>query len=226
MKSYKICKVLSVIALICFLMISLFSVSAFAAEESVEASESTTLITRIWEWVLANKDQLIDKTIDAVTLALVLIFNVMYKKLKTNVLSIGVTTGNVEESQKESIGAINSLGENVEKYTDIVHADINGAVAVFKEEISELKKLLDEEIARANTLGAVAAEATTILEILMTVYPASKNLPQGIKDIVELKYANCLKTINNDEKLSAIMTSIHNVINDPSTEESNNDEPC
>jgi hypothetical protein len=57
-------------------------------------------------------------------------------------------------------------------------------------------------------VGAVLATNTAILEILTMVYTNSKNLPQGVKDLVNLKYANCLKTLDDDEKVKAIVTAV------------------
>lgn len=33
------------------------------------------------------------------------------------------------------------------------------------------------------------------------MYPNSKNLPQGVKDLVNLKYADALKIVGDDNKL-------------------------
>ena len=43
-----------------------------------------------------------------------------------------------------------------------------------------------------------------VLDILATVYANSKNLPQGVKDLVNLKYADVLKTTSDDEKLLSV----------------------
>ena len=44
-------------------------------------------------------------------------------------------------------------------------------------------------------------QTKAILEILITVYANSKNIPQGVKDLINLKYADALKLIGNDEQL-------------------------
>jgi hypothetical protein len=33
-------------------------------------------------------------------------------------------------------------------------------------------------------------------------------MPQGVKDMVNLKYANCLKSISDDEKVLAVVDSV------------------
>ena len=65
---------------------------------------------------------------------------------------------------------------------------------------------------RNRVVGAVLATNSAILEILTTVYVNSKNLPQGVKDLVNLKYANCLKTLEDDKQLMAIVEAVRNNI--------------
>ena len=61
--------------------------------------------------------------------------------------------------------------------------------------------------------GAILVTNTAILEILTTVYANSKNLPQGVKDIISLKYANCLKSLNDTQGLISIVETVRNNIN-------------
>lgn len=217
----KICVVMTLVLVV----ITLLGITTFAGEVQPSSTTSqNTIVSRVWEWVVSNKTEIIDKTIDGLSLLLVLIFNITYRKLKGKVLNVETTAGKVETAQKNTIAAVNKLGESVEQYTDVTHSDVEGAVAVFKEEIAKLNSKIEEEIARVNTIGIVAAETTAILEILMSVYPNSKNLPQGIKDIVSLKYANCLKVINSDKKISSVMEALHNVVNTVDNSEVNDDE--
>lgn len=192
--------------------------------EAPEGAPRETIVSRVWEWATANKQEIIDKVIEGISLLLILIFNITYRKLKGNVITLGATAKDTVSAQKRTMCAVNELGERVEKYTDVAHTDIEGAVAVFKNEISKLNQKLDDEIARVNTIGVVATETTAILEILMSVYPNSKNLPQGIKDIVNLKYANCLKVIDSDEKIRSVMEAVHKVVNELPASEVKDDE--
>ena len=43
-------------------------------------------------------------------------------------------------------------------------------------------------------LACLEKQVGTMLDILTTAYSGNKNLPQGLKDIISLKYADCLKT--------------------------------
>ena len=63
-------------------------------------------------------------------------------------------------------------------------------------------------------VAAMVVQTKAILEILTTVYANSKNLPQGVKDLVNLKYADVLKTINEDKKLKEIADSVKSVVDE------------
>jgi hypothetical protein len=84
------------------------------------------------------------------------------------------------------------------------------------EEYKALKAAYDAygatEDDRNRVVGALVAQTTAVLEILTTVYVNSKNLPQGVKDIVSLKYANCLKSLDNDTQLKAIVEAVRDNI--------------
>ncbi|MBR2312218.1 MAG: hypothetical protein IKA46_02900 [Clostridia bacterium] len=60
------------------------------------------------------------------------------------------------------------------------------------------------EHARDRAIAVVMAQNAFIVEALQTVYANSKNLPQGIKDIINLKYAKCAKAIGDDETLKRL----------------------
>lgn len=53
-------------------------------------------------------------------------------------------------------------------------------------------------------ISVVMAQITFVVEALQTVYANSKNLPQGVKDMVNLKYAKCLKDIGDKEALKQL----------------------
>jgi hypothetical protein len=66
---------------------------------------------------------------------------------------------------------------------------------------------------RNRLIGAVMVQNTAILEILSSVYVHNKNLPQGVKDLVILKYANTQKAISDDEMLCSIVEAVREKIN-------------
>jgi hypothetical protein len=52
-----------------------------------------------------------------------------------------------------------------------------------------------------------------ILEMLATVYVHNRNVPQGVKDLVTLRYANVEKILSNDDLLRSIVESVRDKIN-------------
>lgn len=75
----------------------------------------------------------------------------------------------------------------------------------FKEKLSKYNDTEDERYA---AVGAMVAQTKAILEILTTVYANSKNIPQGVKDLVNLKYANVLKTVEDEDKLKEVVIDV------------------
>jgi hypothetical protein len=53
---------------------------------------------------------------------------------------------------------------------------------------------------------------TAILQILNRVYINNKNLPQGVKDLVNLDFANCLKALEDDEACAAIVDTVKQLL--------------
>ena len=81
---------------------------------------------------------------------------------------------------------------------------------------NDMKTSYDEygklENNRNKLVGVLVAQTSAILEMLVTVYPNSKNLPQGVKDRINLTYANCLKMIGDDEQLLAVVKAVRKSI--------------
>ena len=59
-----------------------------------------------------------------------------------------------------------------------------------------------------STLAVVVAQNAFVVEALQTVYANSKNLPQGIKDVINLKYAKCLKAVGDDKTLNGLFEAV------------------
>lgn len=72
-----------------------------------------------------------------------------------------------------------------------------------EEEFNEYKKT---ESQNYETIGSMIVQTGAILEILTTVYANSKNLPQGVKDLVNLKYAGVLKKLGDTAALKDVVT--------------------
>lgn len=209
----KIIKIFSVISL-CVVLIIALSINAFAQETAENTAESPgiaaeeNLFARVWEWLVANKKDVLD---GALYLSTGLFASFLYRKsnkngnlLNSNVVTLAEATKNNEASNKAYINAIETTGTNVQELYDLCNSKFEALAAELKQ---DSKILVD-----------VVSEVMTILEILMSVYPNSKNLPQGVKDIINLKYAKCQELVGSDSRMSSVMQMIHNLINGENTE--------
>jgi hypothetical protein len=155
---------------------------AYAAEESeviAEATETTaetpTFSGRVTKWFEDN----IVPFLSTVNLGFIMscVFFVI-KAWKNNKTSTKLTVDNLSlntESNNEVVKVVNKMIGSYNK-------SIEG-MDELRKDYKELKKMYDE---------AVAFSKAT-LDILSTVYANNKNLPQGVKDLVAIKYATALK---------------------------------
>lgn len=77
----------------------------------------------------------------------------------------------------------------------------------------DYEKYGEGEDGRNRVTGVLLEQGAAILEILQFAYANSSKLPQGIKDIINLKYANTLKTLGDDKQLLKLMASLRESIN-------------
>ena len=168
--------------------------SSNAVQDTQEVSNATFL-GRIWEAVTSEKNGILDRALDIVILVGFAILGKVISKLKGKITKDITTLGS-------------SNAENAKTQSDFNKGLLNGFNELV-EEVSGLEKRLEDVLKDETAVASLLTVDMTLLEILTTIYPNSKNLPQGVKDIVELKYANCLKVLNNEEKLSAIISVIH-----------------
>ena len=80
--------------------------------------------------------------------------------------------------------------------------------------IEAYEKHVESEASRDLILGALTEQGTAMLDILQFAYANSSKLPQGIKDVINLKYANALKTLSDEEKLLALVKQAKGTDND------------
>lgn len=154
-----------------------------------------TLLARVWEYVVTHKAELIAMAGDAAILMVVFALRSILKK-KTSDISTDLKTVKGDASGTRS-------------QQGLVTDAINGLIGGYNEMRASYDKYETVEDDRNRLVGAVMVQNTAILDILQTVYANSKNLPQGVKDVITLKYANALKTLQNDEILRAIVDSVH-----------------
>lgn len=190
-------------------------VTAFAVEITAggEEIDYNTIFTRIWEFVEANKTEVVS----AAGSGLVLVVSAIVKaanskesrKLSELLNAIQGDTQGTNKAQSSLIGVVNQMisGYNVMKesndYLKTGYEDMKTAY-----EINATK-----EDDRNRLIGAVMVQNTALLEILSSVYVHNKNLPQGVKDLIILRYSNAMKALSDDEILCAVVESVREKIN-------------
>ena len=190
-------------------------VTAFAVEVTVEGEEIdyNTIFTRVWEFVEENKTEVVS----AVGSGLVLAVNAIIKSANSKEnKKLGELVNTLQEDaqiknkvQTSIVDAVNQMisGYNVMKDSNdnlkIGYADMRKAY--------EINATREDD--RNRLIGAVMVQNTAILEMFATIYVHNKNIPQGVKDLVILTYANTLKALDDDALLRSIVESVREKIN-------------
>lgn len=182
--------------------------TAYAAEIEAEGSENITpeeipeaepevenhtIFSRMYEWVTEHKTEIITAVGDVILVVMLIIEKAKSKKSYTAIgsqlLSIGKGVYNTETSQNNVVGVTNELIAGYNKFEQTLNS--------FDEKEDERQK----------TAMAAYIQTRAILKILVTVYANSKNVPQGVKDLVNLEYADVLKLVGNEETLKQLVDS-------------------
>ena len=159
-----------------------------------EEGKYHTIFTRIWEYVVTYKAEILAVAGDAIIFIGVLILRSVFKKKTTDISSdLKLVKGDASGTRSQQV---------------LVTDAINGLIGGYNEMRASYDKYESVEDDRNRLVAALAIQNTAILEILRTVYVNSKNLPQGVKDVVTLEYANALKTLGNDETLRAVVEAV------------------
>lgn len=165
-------------------------------EEIPEAEpevENHTIFSRMYEWVTEHKTEIITAVGDVILVIMLIIEKAKSKKSYTAIgsqlLSIGKGVYNTETSQNNVVGVTNELIAGYNKFEQTLNS--------FDEKEDERQK----------TAMAAYIQTRAILKILVTVYANSKNVPQGVKDLVNLEYADVLKLVGNEETLKQLVDS-------------------
>ena len=150
-----------------------------------------TFFGRIWEWVQANVAEILTVVGDIVLVGFLIAQKVKQKKklaaIGADVLTVKDGVTNTETSQRNVVSVTNELIEGYNRFEKA----LNNFDATEQE--------------RYKTMIAAFAQTKAILEIMTTVYANSKNIPQGVKDLVNLKYADVLKLVGDEDKLKEIV---------------------
>ena len=153
-----------------------------------------TLFSRVWEYCVANRTEMLGLAGDAVIFILAIFVKLRNDKRTKHIESdLQIVKGDASgtaNAQSSVVGVVNKM---IDGYNDMRNS---------------YEKYEHTEDDRNRLVGAVMVQNTALLEILTTVYINSKNLPQGVKDLINLKYANCQKALGDDEMLRAIVEAV------------------
>lgn len=163
-----------------------------------QVNEYHTIFTRIWEYVITYKAEIIAVVGDAIIFVGVLIHRIRSKKETMGISSdLKLVKGDASGTRSQQV---------------LVTDAVNGLISGYNEMRASYDKYETVEDDRNRLVAALAIQNTAILEILRTVYVNSKNLPQGVKDVVTLEYANVMKTLGNDETLRAVVEAVRETV--------------
>lgn len=183
-------------------------VTAFAAEITVngEPINYNTFFTRMWEFVENNKTEVISAAGSGLVLVVSAIIKAANsktaKQTSEQLVSLMKDTGSVVDVINQMIVGYNSMKDSNEH---LEHGYANMKAAYEENALKE-----DD---RNRLIGAVMVQNTAILEMFASIYVHNKNLPQGVRDLVVLKYANTLKALENDAVLCSIVEAVRDKIN-------------
>jgi len=169
-----------ILILISLLLItSIFTTVCFANEseitEEITEEESQNVFSRLWEYVDTYSEQIISYAVDILVLLVIAFTTKGGKKITTKLVG-SISKCASEDTQTNVVNALNSIIQEL----NAEHA-----------ENAELKKMI--ALLKAD-LSNVHKETRAIFDAMLSVWGNSKNLPQGIKDLLTLTYSTCLKS--------------------------------
>ena len=95
-------------------------------------------------------------------------------------------------NKKHTKLTVDNLSLNTESNNEVVKA-VNNLISGYNKTIEDLSSIKEDYDKLKEAYSEVVSVTKGTLEILSTVYANNKNLPQGIKDLVAIKYATALK---------------------------------
>ncbi len=155
-----------------------------AAPETDNKEATHTFLSRVWEFIEKYYPEIAATIGNVIVMIMLIVYNVKSKKKLFN-----IDTTVLKQSETQS---------------DIVEV-VNGLIQGYNNLEAKLSKYNATEDDRYIAVGAMVTQTKAILEILTTVYANSKNIPQGVKDLVNLKYANALKVMDDTDKLKEVV---------------------
>lgn len=152
-------------------------------DETEKQEENHTFIGRVQEYIKTNYPE-IAATVGNVVLLILMI--VQYVKNKKKLFTIDSSVNKQTNTQSQIVDVVNGL---IKGYNEIE------------------QKLADSGVTEDDRINikTLIMQTRAVLDILTTVYANSKNIPQGVKDLVNLKYANCLKFVEDKNEIKEVV---------------------
>ena len=163
--------------------------------EEVEA-DSPTLFSRILDFLKSNREEII--SIGSMIGTAIYIGFIVYK--------------NVKSVKKDNTGVKKELKTFGGTLLEMAKAH-NLSADEFSKLNASYQALLQKEEERDKMLATLVSATSTLLDIQTTVYANSKNLPSGTKDVINVKYSKCLKTLENNTTLKAVFDAVKQEMN-------------
>lgn len=171
-------KILTLFILVTAMMIA-FTLCAYAEGASPEdATSLSSVYDRAVEWWKANEDEI---TAFA-TMVATAIFGIFYSKIKLGINDLIGKNGFLVNANTSSN---KTMGELVVGYNSQVDE-----IKLLRAENAELMRI---NMQNAADITALKGEIGHIAQILTTVYTNSKALPQGVKDMINIECAKCMR---------------------------------
>ena len=171
-------KILTLFILVTAMMIA-FTVCAYAETPGTEGDVSVaTVYDKALEWWKANEDEIAAFA----TMVATAIFGIFYSKIKLGINDLIGKNGSLITANASSN---KTMGELIVGYNSQVDE-----IKLLRVENSELKKINEQN---ASDIAALKGEIGHIAHILTTVYTNSKALPQGVKDMINIECAECMR---------------------------------
>lgn len=190
--------------------ITAFAVEVGTSEEPISGND---IFTRLWEFIEANRSEVISAAGSGILLIAGAISKAANSKENKRLGDqLNIIQGDTQGTTKAQSSIIDVVNQMIVGYNEM--RESNGYLKSGYEDMKtayELNALKEDD--RNRLIGAVMVQNTALLEILSSVYVHNKNLPQGVKDLVVLKYANVQKALSDDELLIAIVESVREKVN-------------
>ena len=169
-------KILTLFILIAVMMFA-FTVCAYA-EDSGSEVDVATVYEKAIEWWKANENEIVSLA----TMIATAVFGVFYSKIKLGINDLIGKNGSLITANTSST---ETLGKLIVGY--------NSQVDEIKTLRSENAELMKINAQNATDIAALKGEIGHIAHILTTVYTNSKALPQGVKDMINIECAECMR---------------------------------